>query len=138
MARTTAEAVQGVLARNYDPEVLVDPFIDSANATVSRVITCASKRGVSISTTEAELIERWLAAYYYTAADPLYMSRSTGRASGSFQRAQGEGIDGNDYGIRAVALDPSGCLRAILKGNRVQFKWGGKSESEQVSYKDRN
>lgn len=136
--RTTTDNVQGILGKNYDPTVLVDPFIESATVIVDRVVTCASSKGIPLTTTEAELVERWVAAHMYAAADPLYTSRSTNKASGSFQGQFGMRLESTDYGQRALSIDPSGCLAAISKGARIGFGWGGKTEPEQLTYRERN
>ncbi len=68
------------------------------------------------------MIERWLAAHYYCAMDPVYMSKSTGGASGSFQRKAGDGtFETTEYGRMACSLDYSGATAAV--GKR-QFAYG--------------
>lgn len=135
MARTTPAKVEGVLNRDYDyknrPSLI--PYIDSANVVVSRLITSASANGVSIGSTTAELIERWLAAHYYTRSDATHTSRSNLAASASFARK------GDEYKQTAVELDPSGLLAGILSGLlKVDIFWLGKPPSEQIDYIDRS
>jgi hypothetical protein len=94
-------------------------------------VTCATNKGITLSSTTLELIERWLSAHYYTVMDPLYKSKNTGRAGASF--------NDRSYADTAKQLDTSGCLAAILAGgNRVGVWWLGKPPSQQIPYADRD
>lgn len=137
MARTTPSQVQGVLADNYDAEAGTDltPFVDAASAVVGRVATCATRKGITLSSTELELIERWLAAHFYTKADPVYQSRATAGASGSFVRNPREPEPYRDV---AISMDYSGCLKAILDRQVAWVSWLGKPPSEQTDYESRD
>lgn len=144
MARTTSSLVIALLGNsathpkglgNYDGVSDVTQWIDSATAIVDRVATCATGKGITLSTTELELIERWLAAHYYTKYDPLYASKSTGRASASF--IQDPKVP-ERYKAGALDLDPSGCLAGILAGARAGAAWLGKRPSDQTDYADRS
>ena len=131
MASTTAAAVQAVLGGNWDQTTDLTPFIDAAAEVVADAVTCAAVRSTTISSTKQELMERWLAAHYYTQMDPLYTSKSTGDASGSFK----------DYGYDkvAIALDPTGCLVRALNGQKVATSfWLGKTEPNQQTWDERN
>ena len=79
MARTTAKAVRILLARDYDDRrnPSLSPHIDTASALVDKLVTCAAAKGVIHSDSVLELIERWLAAFFYTRSDPIYSSRSS-------------------------------------------------------------
>ena len=123
MARTTPAKVEGVLNRDYDyknrPSIV--PYIDAANDVVTRLVAKAAANGVSISSTTAELIERWLSAHYYTRSDATHTSRSNLGVSASFARK------GDEYKQTAVELDPSGLLAGILSGLlKVDMFWLGK------------
>jgi hypothetical protein len=118
--RTTAALVQGVLLADYD--TLTNPdltgFIAAASAVVDRVVTLAAQKGVTLSAGvnyEQELIERWLAAHFYTRSDQAYRSKSTGGASASFQGSTAMSLDASYYGQTAVNIDYSGALNAIGK-----------------------
>ena len=132
MLRTTDKAVEDVLGRDYDTSRTLKPFIDTAASVVDQLVECANDLGITITTTQKELIERWLAAHYYTRSDRTYKSRSTQRSSGEWHG------DGKEYLNTACELDPSGCLRGILSGKHATIEWGGKTESEQIDYEDRN
>lgn len=135
MARTTRKLVEGVLGSNYGPLADgslpdLDPFIDTASAIVDRVSTCAANKGLKLSGVELELVERWLSAHCYCQMDPLMMSKSSGGASGGFQRAGAtDDFGSTDYGKTACRLDYSGCLSAIGKRQFAGGMWLGQKHS---------
>lgn len=130
MARTTATAVEKVLGYNYDGESDLSPYIDTAANIVDQAVACATARNIVISSGTAALMEMWLAAHYYLQMDPLYKSKTTGRASASFAD--------QDYSKQALQLDGSGCLAGILSGKRASLTWGGKTDAEKLDYDQRN
>lgn len=119
--RTTAAAVKGII----DTIVTMDltPFIDSANELVTEV--CASQKaadGVTAyySAGRLELIERWLAAHFYTVFDPRSASE---KVSVITQRLQGKidlGLDSSLYGQNAMRLDTKGGLAAMNNAMKKQ------------------
>jgi len=132
--RTKTSAVEAILGglndnSNWDGLTDLTPFIASASAVVDRVNTAAQNKAimpVTLSAVELELIERWLAAHFYTVMDPLYRSKSTMGASGNFQRGQAnDGFETTDYGRQACMLDYSGMLRAIGKRQVAGGYWAG-------------
>lgn len=134
MARTTSDAVIGILASNYGTQdgglTLPDltPFIATANSVVTQMVTLGLSRIVPASwiAADLELIERWLSAHFYCVMDPLYSSKSTGGASGSFQRGpQQDGFESTDYGRAACQMDTTGTLRAIGRRQVAGAKWLG-------------
>lgn len=145
MPRTTSGLVIGILGRNYDSDPEdglppdLSPFMATATVIVDRVATCATAKGFTLSSTELELIERWLTAHFYCVNDPLYTSRSTQGASGSFQTGQVlEGFGATEYGRQAIAMDYSGCLKNISLKQRASMSWLGKPPSEQIPYRQRD
>jgi len=139
MARTTPNNVQAILGDNYDSNIDLMPFIETATALVDEVVNCAAAKNITISSALLEKIERWLAAHFYAHADPLYQSRSTGGASASFQGQTGMGFESTVYGQTAMRLDPSGCLAYFNEFSEpAQVLWLGKPPSEQIPYRDRN
>lgn len=135
MARTTPGAVEAILADNYDGTTSLVPFIDTATVIIDRVVTCATRKSVTLTATEKELMERWLAAWLYTKADPTYLSKSTGRASGSFAHGLKEP---EYYKDAALSLDPSGCLEAILNRKTAGLQWAGKTPTESLAWWERD
>jgi hypothetical protein len=136
--RTTAAAVQEILGADWDGKRSVVPFIDSVTNTVSRVVQYGAGKGVSLSAAEAEVLERWLAAWAYVMSDRTLDSKNTGKAGGTFSGKTDKGLDANMYGQMAGSLDPTGTLRAIIKGQILQTTWLGKPPSEQIDYDHRN
>lgn len=129
--RTTPTAVCEVLADNYDGSTDLTAFIATASAVVDDVVDCAAEVDVTLSAARKELLERWLAAHYYTVADPLYTSKKTQDASGTFKLTS--------YYEAAEQLDPSGCLTEMKKGKvSAELTWLGKPPSDQTDYVDRD
>lgn len=137
MARTTVGAIKELLDLNYDTvnNPSLNPYLLMASAFVDRVVECAVSKGITLSTTEKELIERAMGAHFYTKTDPVYQSRSTLSASGSFVRNPKEP---EPYKDLAISLDPSGCVAALLNRNTTYAAWLGKRPSEQTDYDDRD
>lgn len=138
-ARTTERAVKQLLGSNYGTDHLgndpsLRPYIDTAAAIIARVVTCATAKNFTHTSAELELIERWLAAHYYTRMDPTYTSKSTAGASGSFTSPKD---DTERYRASAIELDASGCLKQILSRNKASAAWLGKVPSDQIPYEQR-
>jgi hypothetical protein len=146
MARTTSALVQAVLGDNYGPKrdgSLPDltEFIVTANTTVNRVqMMAATKVPPRVLLeggygSEAELVERWLAAHFYHCSDQTYNSRATEGASGQFQAGPPEkGFQSSEYGRMAVSIDWSGCLENLGKKQRAGAIWLGRYPSDQTPY----
>jgi hypothetical protein len=142
--RTTDTAVKAILLGNYDLEDTPDltAFMDSAAILIKRVEACDSN-GV-LDEEDLEIIERWLSAHFYSHADQLLQSKSTGDASASFQGRTGMGLESTQYGQTAMNLDGSGCLEKIndqmKKGGKPKpsINWMGKAVSQQTAYGDRD
>lgn len=129
MARTTTDDVEEIL--EMTPGLDVTPYITAANLLITRVNTCATNKGITLTSAELEQMERWMAAHFYTVRDQRYIEKWTEKAKGMFDRK-------NDYAATAKALDPSGCLAAFLSGKRLVAAWLGKAPSDQTDYEDRD
>lgn len=138
MSRTSSSSVQGVLLDDYNGTASLTPFIDTASAIVDRVSTCSTERDYSLSATELELIERWLAAHFYVVSDQPYSSKQTERSRAEFQGQTGMYFEASKYGQTAISLDYSGCLSQISKRQRATAYWLGKPVSDQIPYEDRD
>lgn len=136
MARTTHKAVKDVLGPNYDPTACPDltPLIRTADRMIDRVVTCAVAKGVTLTTGEKADLATYLAAHLYTRMDPVYTSKNTGRAGGSFVR---DPKTPEPYKAVLLEIDPSGCLAAIMNRQTAGGFWLGRSPSEQTAYEDR-
>lgn len=145
--RTTSTLVRGVLGDSsthpkgqgdYDGTTDLDPFIVAASIMIDRVEACATAKEYTLSSTELEIIERWLAAHMYQMSDQGYTSKSTGGASASFMGQTGMYLEGTKYGQMALMLDTSGCLHAISKRQVATGFWLGTPPSSQTDYEDRD
>lgn len=134
--RTTTTLVQAVLMGDWDQSTDLTPFIDSASSVIDKVVTCAAAKGITITSTDAELMERWLSGFFYQGGDPGYTSRSTANKSGSF-RDDSDKFK-NPYLRRAALIDTSGCLTAIILRQVASIAWGGKTVPEQLTFDQRN
>lgn len=136
MARTDQASVAGVLVDSsthskgqgdWDGETSLTPYIDTASAVVDNAVELAAADGESYAASTLELMERWLAAHYYTVMDPLYKSKSTNRASASFNE--------RSYKDVALELDPLGYLADALSKHRARGFWLGRAQDQ---YDDAN
>ena len=120
--RVTPEDVRAIV--ETDEGTALDSFISTANA-LTDFLASKDVDGVIPAVLLAE-IERYLAAHYYSLLDPLYRSKSTGGASGTFQGTDGMGLNSTHYGQNAIALDPTGRLLSLSKGSPVaKVAWLG-------------
>lgn len=142
--RTTVALVQRLLAANYGPlpdGTMPDlfQFIQSASPVVDTVVSQAAQQfRVVPNTVQQELIERWLAAYFYCHADPLKSSKGTEGASASYVTSTTLDGEQERYKRGAIEQDPSGMLNALLNRKYAQSVWLGKRPSAQVPYDQRN
>lgn len=135
---TNANAVKDLLRSNYDGCSPLEPYIRAAQGLIGRMIACATNKSYTHTTDELRSIAEALSAHFYCAMDALYMSRSTSKASGSFQRTTGKRLEGTEYGQMALTLDASGCLDAISKSAFASLTWLGLEPSAQTDYDDRD
>lgn len=124
MARTTADNVRAII--EVDSTVIVvdadlDPFIEIANELVTE--QCVTNGpSTAYSSTRLELIERWLAAHFYTNRDPRPVNEEAGPVGVTYQSKVDLGFDTSHYGQTAMRLDTNGKLAAL----NDQTKKGGK------------
>lgn len=139
--RTTVADVKAVLLEDYDSatEPSLTPFLETASTIVDAVYECATNLGFTLSTTQLELIERWLAAHCYAMSDQTYASKNNLRGSGSFHGQTGMRLEATKYGQMATVLDVSGCLSTMGQApNTVRVGWGGKRKSLRTDYTHRD
>ncbi len=141
--RTTSIKVKGILGGDYDcsnnPSLI--PFIESASVITDRVVTCAADKGHSLTTVEAELIERWLAAHAYAMSDQVYKELRTGNSRAVYSGMTKMYLEATKYGQMASSIDTSGCLTAIAQGGGrkvASLTWLGKAQRDKITYEDRN
>lgn len=136
MARTNSTNVQAVLLDNYDGSTDLTTFINTASRMVDRVVTCATRKSVTITAEELVDIESYLAAglYFGKSGQQLVVEEQTEKARVKFRENVSQG-----YFDMAKMIDPSGCLAAILSGNKQpRLEWLGKPSSTQTPYYQRD
>lgn len=143
MPRTTYELVNEVITVGTDDfgkPISLSIFIETAAALVNRVENCAIARGTPLTEEELRILETWIAAHLYAHRDPQYISKTTERASATFQVGQlGKNLESTMWGQTALSLDPSGCLQTLAQSSiRVGLTWLGKPKSQQIDYADRS
>jgi len=134
MAVRTSLALVGTIIE-LDAEIVPDEtamlaFISPANELVTEVCTGDNTPSTAYDDTRLELIERWLAAHFYTIRDPRGVNEKAGPVGVAFQSAVGLGLDTSHYGQAAMRLDTNGGLARInestKKGKpRVGGFWAG-------------
>lgn len=136
--RTTESAVKAILGDHYDGSSSLLPFIDTATILVDR-IDLADTAG-EMTDAALEMVERYLSAHFYTHADMIAQSRSTGGASGSFQGQTQMGFDATLYGQTAKRLDTTGTLVNLDQPLRPRAKmaWLGKLRDDQLDEDERS
>lgn len=128
MARTSPVLVKKILEEHYNGKSSLDPFIQTAGSLVDKVST--NDTGSLLSSSDLELIERWLAAHFYWHSDQILRSEADGRASGAYQGRTEMIFLSSHYGQTALALDVTGYLaylqRQAQEGRkRATAVWGG-------------
>lgn len=130
--RTTDAKVKQVL--EVSDSIKTTAFIEVANNLVTDYIVTECK--ASYSAAKLELIERWLAAHFYSVRDRRLSEEETGKTSGVYQGRTAMGFDSTLYGQHAKLLDTDGCLAALdaTQGKRtVGATWVGTKPSDRVA-----
>lgn len=124
MPRTSAAAVAGII--EWDSSISLDPFILMANELVTEV--CG---GAGYTSERLELIERLLAAHFYTLRDPRTVQETAGSVSETKQSAVSFFFKSSHYGQSAMLMDTAGGL-ALLNTQRprqvISASWLGNEE----------
>lgn len=119
--RTSPEQVQSILGEHYDGSMDLNTFIVTASTLVDWLQSSDSD-GL-LNTGLRERIETHLAAHFYEHADQITQSRSTGRATGSFQGVLGSGLNSTKYGRTAMLLDITNRLAKREKEIETGMKY---------------
>ena len=109
-ARTTPDAVKGILLLKYDANRNPDltTFINTASRLVDYVVTQDS---LQILVADALTdIESYLAAHFYGHADQFYSESRTLRSQGKYQGTTAMVLSSTQYGQTAMLLDITGTL----------------------------
>jgi hypothetical protein len=134
MSRTTKALVAGIIEvdSNVIPsDAAMAPFIEVASELVTEWCTGDNGPATAYAVARLELIERWLAAHFYTVRDPRAASEGvSGGPTATYQSAVDRGFDTSHYGQTAMRLDTNGGLTrlnsSILRGGgNVRVVWAG-------------
>jgi hypothetical protein len=138
--RTTSSLVKGILTKDYDHRGTpsLDPFILTANSLVNRLATRAAEIGLSVAADTLELVERWLAAHFYTMSDKSFIENKTAGASAIYHGRTDMNLDASLYGQTAQLLDPTGLLGKLSMRAGASVVWLGKPVSQQIPYEQRD
>lgn len=133
--RTTAALVQGVNP-GIDDNIDLSPFIALANQLVTDVcgplITGMDSQGNKVTVdssytdgfigSKMELIERWLAAHFYTIYDNQLAEARAGSVGARFSQLIGFGLKLTQFGSSAMLADTSGRLAALANVDQTKRK----------------
>lgn len=110
--RTDATAVGLII--EVDANIALDSFIETAASLVDEI----AASDLSPDAARLELIERYLAAHFYTLRDPRPTMEKAGPVSASYQSKVALGLKTSHYGQTAIALDPTGILATASNSKR--------------------
>lgn len=121
--RVTEDDVRAIIST--DPNISLVPFIDTAAQLVKYV--SSKDTGGLLDSSALRNIELWLAAHFYAHRDQLYKSKSTDRASATFQGQTKLRLESTQYGQTALVLDVTGTLDSLNKGGKTKVgsRWLG-------------
>lgn len=137
--RTSTGLVESTLQGDYDSETspsLARPMT-TANILTNRLVTCASRKGISVDVDTLREIETQLACHFYTLVDRIASEEKTADASIKYQGKTGMRLDYTPYGQTAMLLDPSGCLSSFNSPRQASIDWLGKDPSQKIDWVDR-
>lgn len=135
MARTTVGAVESVLLRDYDRRRRphLSPFIAAASVLVDKIVSVLADRDESLTDSQLEMIERWLAAHCYVMSDRTFAESRTEGAYAVFHGRTGMGLDFSSYGQMAKILDTTGVLASLDKRQSADMFWLGTPRGEECN-----
>lgn len=116
MARTTRALVGSIIELDsgvVPDEAALEPFVTIANELVTECCTGDAGPTTAYTAARLELIERWLAAHFYTNRDPRTVTERAGSVSEQYQSCVSLGFDTSHYGQTAMRLDTNGGLAKL-------------------------
>lgn len=115
--RVTDSDVQDLLSI---PTAVVASNITTAHAVVERYIVPDAATDGSDDDILVQ-VELYLSAHFYCITNPQMSSKSIAGVSGSFLVQGGKGLEQTTFGQQALALDPTGNLKAIAQPTPGKF-----------------
>lgn len=126
MSRTTPSKVRGII-EGVEEDFDLDPFIETANMLVSAM--CAP---LGYTSSQLEVIERWLAAHFYSCDHSRLLEEVIGRSREMIEGKVGMGLQLTHHGQQVALLDYLGGLTSVASGTvkRVRMRWLGRTRAE--------
>lgn len=128
MSRTTSTAVSAII--ETDVNIELSPFIEIASSILDDVCLASGYTDAKL-----ELIERWLAAHFYTVRDPRAEQEKVSVLSTKYQSKVDIGLNSSHYGQTAMRLDTAGNLASLeaatkdgTAGVKTSVFWAGGGE----------
>ena len=116
MPRTTRAQIATIVELDEDiapDDISMQAFIIPANELVTEGSTGASGPGTPYTEDRLELIERWLAAHFYTNRVPLVTHETAGGMGETKAVETGIGFENSIFGQTAMRLDTNGGLARL-------------------------
>lgn len=133
MARTNATNVRGIVTElREDSTISLTAAIDTANLLVTRLCEKAYIEALPDPADyepQLEIIERWLAAHFWSCDNPKLLEETMGRAKDVIQGKVDLGLRLTHYGQQALVMDYLGTLQPVAntKPKKVRMLWLGKA-----------
>lgn len=122
--RTTADLVGGIVEVDEGDDLT--PYIASASRLVDRCCLFGSDgvTALDYTTDDLEMIERWLAAHFYSVFNPRNSAETIGPSQQQFEGRTDLRLNFTRYGQQAMLLDIHGGLAALNNGlGKVEKKF---------------
>lgn len=99
-------------------------FLAIANCIIAAAVDCDPSLGVE---PKLSTLRTWLAAHYYTTANPSWRSRSiNGTSKTALVVSPGDSLAATRFGRQALTMDGLGCLRRTTTNRtKVGVTWLG-------------
>lgn len=131
MPRTTDTAVRGII-EGVDEEDDLDPFIETANIVVTALCEQIYLLADSVNgPSQLELIERWLAAHFYSCDRSRLLTETIGKAKDGIEGKIDLGLQLTHHGQQVKGIDFRGALADFGQNRRkVKVTWLGRTAAE--------
>jgi len=111
MPRVTEAEVRAVL--ETDEEVSLTGFISDAGVFVDRAVLQAQSNSAEITSQEAKLMEKYIAAHLYALFEQKPLKERVGRSSVTYVGKSGMGLESTVWGQTALSIDSTGSLATV-------------------------
>lgn len=133
MPRTTPTKVRGIVTDlREDSTIDLTAAIETANVFVTSIcIPFVKPDGTSLSAIELEMVERWLAAHFWSVDNPKLLMEIIGRSQDTIQGKVDLGLRLTHYGQQALILS-QGALAPYADGKpkQIKMRWLGRTRAQ--------